>query len=87
MNASDFYLKVKTQIFTIAYHLWYEYIDMIGRRKDFKVATLTKLFSTNFSDFLYDEEKSISFTSKEKKVCLHSTCFRIKHRNNDIWKF
>ena len=40
-----------------------------------KVATLTKLFSKNFSDFLYDEEKSISFTYKEKRVCLHPTFF------------
>ena len=26
-----------------------------------KVATLTKSFSKNFSDFLYDEDKNISF--------------------------
>ena len=38
-----------------------------GRDLQIKVATLTKLFSKHFSVFLYDEEKSISFTYKEKK--------------------
>ena len=48
------------------------------------VACSNILFSKNISDFLYNEDKYISFTYQEKIICYYANLFRIDRYNNNI---